>query len=68
MKTFTEISAMSAIELRHMLLDLNKEYALLRLRSETVETSDSTAKRKLRRTIARVKTVMSQKGKNHVGE
>ncbi|MBN2646468.1 MAG: 50S ribosomal protein L29 [Thiotrichales bacterium] len=59
--TAKELNEKSVEELRNELLALRKEQFNLRMQHSTGQLSNSAALKKVRRTIARVKTIIRQK-------
>ncbi|MFA5825317.1 MAG: 50S ribosomal protein L29 [Gallionellaceae bacterium] len=58
----SELKAKSAADLQQELLSLNKAQFGLRMQVATQQLSNTSQLRKVRRDIARVKTVMTEKG------
>jgi len=58
----SELKAKSAAELQQELLSLTKEQFGLRMQVATQQLTNTSQLRKVRRDIARVKTVMTEKG------
>lgn len=58
----SELKAKSAAELQQELLSLNKAQFGLRMQVATQQLSNTSQLRKVRRDIARVKTVLTEKG------
>lgn len=58
----SELKNKSAAELQQELLSLGKEQFSLRMQAATQQLSNNSQLRKVRRNIARVKTVMTEKG------
>jgi large subunit ribosomal protein L29 len=63
----TEIRAKSREELTEELLNLRKEQFNLRMQRATGQLTRSDQFRKVRRSIARIKTVMQEKGNSEAG-
>jgi large subunit ribosomal protein L29 len=57
-----EMKAKSVADLQQELLSLNKEQFGLRMQLATQQLSNTSQLRKVRRSIARVKTVLTEKG------
>lgn len=57
-----EMKAKSVADLQQELLSLNKEQFGLRMQVATQQLSNTSQLRKVRRNIARVKTVLTEKG------
>jgi large subunit ribosomal protein L29 len=57
-----ELKAKSAADLQQELLSLNKAQFGLRMQVATQQLSNTSQLRKVRRDIARVKTIMTEKG------
>ncbi len=62
--TAKELNEKSVEELKSELLDLLKEQFNLRMQKATGQLSNSSQLKKVRRTIARVKTIIRQKASN----
>lgn len=58
----SEFKAKSAVDLKKELLSLNKEQFNLRMQVSTQQLNNTSQLRKVRRDIARVKTVLTEKG------
>ena len=58
----SELKTKSAADLQQELLSLNKEQFGLRMQVATQQLSNTSQLRKVRRNIARVKTVLTEKG------
>ena len=58
----SELKAKSAAELQSELLSLTKEQFGLRMKMATQQLSNNSMLNKVRRDIARVKTIMTEKG------
>lgn len=58
----SELKAKSAADLKQELLSLNKAQFGLRMQVATQQLSNTSQLRKVRRDIARVKTVLTEKG------
>jgi large subunit ribosomal protein L29 len=58
----SELKAKSAADLQQELLSLNKAQFGLRMQVATQQLSNTSQLRKVRRDIARVKTIMTEKG------
>ena len=58
----SELKAKSVSDLQQDLLSLNKEQFGLRMQVATQQLSNTSQLRKVRRNIARVKTVLTEKG------
>jgi large subunit ribosomal protein L29 len=57
-----ELKAKSVADLQQELLSLNKEQFGLRMQAATQQLSNTSQLQKVRRNIARVKTVLTEKG------
>lgn len=59
----TELRAKSADELKEMLVDLRKEEFDLRMQRGTGQISNTAQFKKIRRDVARIKTVLNEQAK-----